>query len=483
MGLFHFKFRSSLTLLSLLGSLALCVVGGIALLQFSDTGKHWNSYRAEVVDKLHYLSQIRADMGYGGAIHTFKNYVLRGGVKYQKEFELKTGEILEDLEGYRKLGNLSEIETAAIVKIEEMVEQYRQKIDLVASFHQKGVLPSDIDAKVKVNDAPFLRAIQELEDQLRQRTELKTGFFTKQLDDKSAQVLMLVIASLLITLVLGTLISKRIANRLEREVGRLLEVSSELSSRAANQLSNFDSQSNLADGVSVLVSQLAVASKDGVDYGARVNQIATSALEKCKDGQEAVVHGQQLTENIKQLVEEIVTLMLELNWRSQEINLAVDVIKELAEQTKILSYNAAIEAAAAGEAGRGFGVIADHVGNLAELAKNASRDVQSLVGVIQVSADGTVKKTEQAFEVADEGLKVQQQVVNIINSVLNQMNDVRQLFERFTSSNVEQSSAIDMVNHELETLDSSVKKNQKLFGDLLETAESLNNTAHELESM
>jgi methyl-accepting chemotaxis protein len=102
-------------------------------------------------------------------------------------------------------------------------------------------------------------------------------------------------------------------------------------------------------------------------------------------------------------MEEITQNILALGEKSQQMGLVLELIKELAEQTTILSFNAGIEAAGAGEAGTRFGAVAEQIMNLANKAGESTKEVRHLIEDVQQSTNKTVLITEEGMKTVDEG--------------------------------------------------------------------------------
>lgn len=137
----------------------------------------------EVISKLELVEEINSQMGYGGAIHAFKNYVLRGDKKYLSQFQQHRKRILKALNYYRSLGNLSAEERESLNKINEMIERYSNTI-----FVTKGLWQSNKpinEAQIKIDDTAYLTAFITLRRVFRQATQARNDIDTRiKINDK-----------------------------------------------------------------------------------------------------------------------------------------------------------------------------------------------------------------------------------------------------------------------------------------------------------
>jgi len=113
--------------------------------------------------KLAIISKMKELAGYGGLIHNFKNYVLRGKSKYQKNFNRYYHELLEKIDEYKKLG-ISKTEEEALKKIEDVFTKYYNGLPEVVKAYNEGMSIKQLDKIVKVNDSPAVEAFKTLSD-------------------------------------------------------------------------------------------------------------------------------------------------------------------------------------------------------------------------------------------------------------------------------------------------------------------------------
>jgi len=120
--------RKKLLSINGLGAVGILVVGLIAITRFIDVGNAWSDHQADVGKKTNYVIDLRTAMGYGGAIHNFKNYVLRGDEKYIQLFHDNRQKIVSLTKAYRDVGNISSEEEQALREIDEMADSYSHAI-------------------------------------------------------------------------------------------------------------------------------------------------------------------------------------------------------------------------------------------------------------------------------------------------------------------------------------------------------------------
>ncbi|KPC50274.1 methyl-accepting chemotaxis protein [Amantichitinum ursilacus] len=140
-------------------------------------------------------------------------------------------------------------------------------------------------------------------------------------------------------------------------------------------------------------------------------------------------------------VESLASLLDGLNRRSQDISGIIQVIKEIADQTNLLALNAAIEAARAGEQGRGFAVVADEVRKLAERTGQATLQITGMIDGIRTETDAAVSTMQKTHEVVRRGVNLSDNAAGNISTIRENMNAVMQKMGEIALSTKEQQQA------------------------------------------
>ncbi len=176
------SFRMQLGFLGVFGIGVLIVVGFTAVSNLRSVEGDWNNFLNIVQAKQKFLINIRTKAGYGGAIHSFKNYVLRSKPKYLNNYQKQADDIIANVRAYRALGSLTEAEGKALEKIEEFAEVYRKGIVTTRDLIAEGKTVKEIDSAVKINDKPYLNALTTLSDELDSATKSHTVALSEQIE-------------------------------------------------------------------------------------------------------------------------------------------------------------------------------------------------------------------------------------------------------------------------------------------------------------
>jgi methyl-accepting chemotaxis protein len=179
------------------------------------------------------------------------------------------------------------------------------------------------------------------------------------------------------------------------DIARRVEAIARGAEAQANSLRDAD------QAVDRLQGQIAEASKDGEITAATAEQVARAARASASSVQSTV----QGMEAINQSTALVAARVREMGQRSEEIGRIVSTIQDIADQTNLLALNAAIEAARAGEQGRGFAVVADEVRKLAEKSGTSSREIAELVRAVQSGTEEAVRATEEAASNVARGVE------------------------------------------------------------------------------
>jgi len=192
-------------------------------------------------------------------------------------------------------------------------------------------------------------------------------------------------------------------------------------------------QSDKVQQVSDNIQNVAVTAK-------QVTEKAQGAWDIAHKAKETSQTGQTYIENVQNGMKTIDDTMVKLNNNSAKIGEIVDVISEIADQTNLLSLNAAIEAARAGEHGRGFAVVADEVRKLAERSAKATKEIINIISTIKKDTEDAVKASNKGAQIAAEANQAFDAIHNLITSNADMVNEIVAAIEQ-VELGVEQVSA------------------------------------------
>ena len=173
--------------------------GVLAWLSMDRAEQHWSDYQEQVAQRQTQLSEIKSQFGYGGAIHNFKNYVLRGTAKYADRFRDNHRALIESVESYRKIKGLESDEVKALDAVVEVANNYVSSLDMVEQMVNEGATAQEVDDAVKISDRPALDAVVMLNQRYEALTKAETSQLTEDLAlDKQLVLVMPVVGFLLL---------------------------------------------------------------------------------------------------------------------------------------------------------------------------------------------------------------------------------------------------------------------------------------------
>ncbi|MCE5200433.1 methyl-accepting chemotaxis protein, partial [bacterium] len=186
----------------------------------------------------------------------------------------------------------------------------------------------------------------------------------------------------------------------------------EVASGAQLQAKTVENTVEVVQQITTAIAEVAKLSQDSAANGQQVSEIATT-------GGKQVAEAVSGLDRIKEATDKVADMVRQLGDSSQQIGTIVETIDDIAEQTNLLALNAAIEAARAGEHGKGFAVVADEVRKLAERSSKATGEIADLIGNIQVMTNQAVEAMNQGSHEVAEGT----QLANHAGEALKQIQD------------------------------------------------------------
>ncbi|MCA3152362.1 MAG: methyl-accepting chemotaxis protein [Rhodocyclaceae bacterium] len=198
--------------------------------------------------------------------------------------------------------------------------------------------------------------------------------------------------------------------RIKVDAARLSGASTSVASATRDIAGQAHAQSEAASSTAASVEEVSVSISQVAEHAEQTQGIAQQATALSENGRETMRKAAQSMTRLAGSVQESAGLIEALSRRSAEISTIVEVIRDISEQTNLLALNAAIEAARAGEQGRGFAVVADEVRKLAERTGASTTEISALTGTIQSEVASAVAQLKQSTAQVNEGVGLSAEV-------------------------------------------------------------------------
>lgn len=274
------------------------------------------------------------------------------------------------------------------------------------------------------------------------------------------------------TMINGTLKS---AGGVVRSVDMLRE-------RAEKTADGAKNQSGQAAQIAAAAEEMSQTITDIARNASVASDTSAGAMDVASGGQEIADNAVDTVNRVYTSTVELATMVEKLNKRASEIGDIVTVIKDIADQTNLLALNAAIEAARAGEQGRGFAVVADEVRKLAERTIKATSEISEKIGAVQTESEQTMKSMDEASGEVTKATQFIRSVGEALQSIVEAVQRVRDQITQIATAVDEQSAASEEVARNIEKTSEIAQQMERMSGDVMNEVVGLARTAEELKN-
>lgn len=251
----------------------------------------------------------------------------------------------------------------------------------------------------------------------------------------------------------------RFVERLHGMISRMHNIAGQLenqaksSSASATQTSQrIEVQQDEVTMVATAVTEMATATEEIASNADHTAQTAQGAVGLSSHGQQQVMQSQESIRALANEVEIAGGIIGELNSHSQKINSILLTISGIAEQTNLLALNAAIEAARAGEQGRGFAVVADEVRVLSQRTHSSTKEIQAMIETLQQTAAKAVKSMTQSHQMAETSVVDANSASESLLKISKAIHDISDMAIQIATAAEEQTSVTSEINRNTESI-------------------------------
>ncbi|WP_025752331.1 MULTISPECIES: methyl-accepting chemotaxis protein [unclassified Pseudomonas] len=243
-----------------------------------------------------------------------------------------------------------------------------------------------------------------------------------------------------------TLSLRELIGGIDQGVGQLSQAATQLATSSEDIKLRINQQREETDQVATAMNQMSATVQEVAQNAEQASLAATNADQQAQLGDQVVAEAIGRIEQLAGQMDHCLTAMQHLAGESQRIGSILDVIKSVSEQTNLLALNAAIEAARAGEAGRGFAVVADEVRGLAQRTSTATEEIGQLIDSLHNGTDEVTRLLDSSKNLTEQSVELSRRVGDALSQITDTVSSIQGMNQQIATASEEQSVVAEQIN-------------------------------------
>ncbi len=265
--------------------------------------------------------------------------------------------------------------------------------------------------------------------------------------------------------------------------GLLASAAEQLSASSAQIAEGADRQSGQTTQVATAMEEMNATVLEVARNSQTVSESARQAQETAENGGKVISQAVSAMKEVAESTSVTAETIKRLGKSSEDIGAIVSVINDIADQTNLLALNAAIEAARAGEQGRGFAVVADEVRKLAERTTRATKEISGMINSIQVETNKAVNEMADGTHKVENGVRLANEAGDALGNIVNGVHTVTEMIAQIATSAEEQSATTEEITQNMESIKDVSKSSVTAIGEAASASNEMARLATELKDL